>query len=87
MSEQTKPINLDKIADRYTMYCQRYQSSEDVLDVFDYATACADDVPNLTAEVERLRGVLRSIQEFAKKDGISKELDECYVLARNALEG
>ncbi len=36
-------------------------------------------------EIEQLRSALQKIYGLAKKDGVSKELDECYIIARKAL--
>ncbi|MFS0817105.1 hypothetical protein ABC382_08995 [Lysinibacillus sp. 1P01SD] len=38
-------------------------------------------------ENTKLREALREIFELAKHDGISKHLDNCYIVARQALEG
>lgn len=45
------------------------------------------DVPALVAEVERLREALKEVFEISKYDGISKRLDNCYIVARKALGG
>jgi hypothetical protein len=44
------------------------------------------DIEWLLENVDRLRGALKEIVEYSKHDGISRYLDKCYVVARNALE-
>jgi len=44
-----------------------------------------DEIEILQQENKRLREALKEIFELSKHDGISKYLDNCYIVARQAL--
>jgi len=44
-----------------------------------------DEIEKLQKENKRLRGALKEIYELSKYDGISKYLDNCYIVAQQAL--
>lgn len=51
-----------------------------------YKFAIAEMAKKHAEEIQRLRTALEEIYEYSKHDGISKYLDNCYVVARKALE-
>jgi len=44
-----------------------------------------DEIEKLQKENKRLREALQEVYELSKYDGISKYLDDCYIVVRQAL--
>lgn len=67
---------------------KRLAQTEKCYEIMEKATFKASEMlTDARNENEKLREALREIFELAKHDGISKHLDNCYIVARQALGG